>query len=126
MITKELQEIIDKVTLKPIGDRLLVYQDSPEEMTKSGLFIPDTAKEKPQTGYVIRVGTGKPIDNILLKYMIKICNFFKVEIQEDSAPIIFKQGDKILFGRYSGVELENNGIKVLIMREADVACFLDE
>lgn len=126
MITPELQAIIDKITLKPIGDRLLVFPDTPEQMTASGLFIPDTAKEKPQTGWVVAVGNGKPMDGVIMHYLKAIVRHWQIDIhKKEETPIIFKVGDHIMYGRYSGVEIEHNDIKVLIMRESEVACFLD-
>ncbi|CAN5447814.1 co-chaperone GroES [soil metagenome] len=89
------------VNIKPLADRVLVKADAAEETTKSGLFIPDTAKEKPMRGVVIAVGNGK-VDE----------------------PITVKVGDKVLYGKYAGTELSVEGEEYLIMRESDIYAIL--
>lgn len=89
-------------TLKPIADRVLVKAAAAEEKTKSGIIIPDTAKEKPQRGKVIAVGTGKPDE-----------------------PMTVKAGDEVLYGKYSGTEINVDGQEFLIMRESDLFCILN-
>ncbi len=86
----------------PLYDRLLVKRFNEEEKTKSGLFIPDSAKEKPAQGEVIAVGNGR--------------------INETGAlsPLTVKKGDKILFGKYSGNEVKIDGNELLIIREEEV------
>ena len=86
-----------KVTFRPIGDRVLVKPAEAEETTKGGIIIPDTAKEKPQRGKVIAIGTGKKDE-----------------------PITVKVGDTILYGKYSGTEISLEGDEYLIMRESDI------
>jgi len=88
--------------LRPLHDRLIVERLESDEKTSSGLYIPDSAKEKPQQGRVIAVGKGK--------------------VREDGtiAPLDVKKGDLILFGKYSGSEIKLNGTEYLIMREDDV------
>ena len=88
--------------LRPLHDRILVKRLDKEEKTKGGLIIPDTAKEKPQQGKVVAVGNGKRLDDGTIQ------------------PLDVKAGDKILFGKYSGTELELEGEEVLILREEDV------
>jgi chaperonin GroES len=88
-------------SIKPLGDRVLVQPDVAEEKTASGIFIPDTAKEKPQRGTVVAVGTGK------------YENGTKIDM-------IVKNGDKVLYGKYSGTELNLDGDEFLIMRESDI------
>ena len=83
--------------IKPLADRVVVEADAAEEKTASGIFIPDTAKEKPQKGKVLAVGTGK-IDE----------------------PMTDKVGDTVLYGKYSGTEINVDGTDVLIMRESDI------
>ena len=83
--------------IKPLADRVVVEADAAEEKTASGIFIPDTAKEKPQKGKVLAVGTGK-IDE----------------------PMTVKVGDTVLYGKYSGTEVTVDGTDVLIMRESDI------
>ena len=90
------------MALKPLGDRIVVKSLDPQEKTKSGLVVPDTAKEKPQEGKVIAVGTGRLLDDGSVKAL---------EI---------KHGDRVLYGKYSGTEVSLEGEEYLILREDDV------
>jgi chaperonin GroES len=85
------------VKVTPLADRVLVEPAAAETKTASGLFIPDTAKEKPQKGKVIAIGTGKKDE-----------------------PLTVKVGDSVLYGKYSGTEITIDGNEYLIMREADI------
>jgi len=85
------------IKIKPLADRVLIEPAPAEEKTASGLYIPDSAKEKPQQGKVIAVGTGTK-DN----------------------PMTVKKGDTVLYGKYSGTELTVDGNDYLIMRESDI------
>lgn len=87
--------------IQPLNDRIIVFRVEPEEKTDSGLYIPENAKEKPQEGLVIAVGTGKFINNQFV-------------------PLDVKVGDKILFGKYSGTEVEVEGETLLILREDEI------
>jgi len=86
-----------KVALKPLADRVLVQPNAAEEKTAGGIIIPDTAKEKPQKGKVVAVGTGKKDE-----------------------PMTVKVGDSVLYGKYSGTEITIEGNEYLIMRESDI------
>jgi chaperonin GroES len=88
--------------LKPLADRVIIKPSASDEKTKGGLFVPDTAKEKPVIGEVVAVGPGK--------------------ITEDGKKITpeVKVGDKVLYGKYSGTEVTVEGEEFLIMREADI------
>ena len=88
--------------IRPLQDRIIVKRVKEEEKTKGGIIIPDTAKEKPIEGEVIAVGNGK--------------------VQEDGKvrPLDVKKGDKILFSKYSGTEIDIEGEEHLIIREDDV------
>lgn len=88
-------------SIKPLGDRVLVQPDVAEEKTASGIIIPDTAKEKPQRGTVVAVGTGKYENGTKIDMTVK-------------------NGDKVLYGKYSGTELNLDGEDFLIMRESDI------
>lgn len=88
-------------TIKPLADRVLVKPDSAEEKTASGIIIPDTAKEKPQRGTVVAVGPGKVENGTKFDMTVNI-------------------GDKVLYGKYSGTELNFDGNDYLIMRETDI------
>jgi len=88
-------------SIKPLGDRVVVKPETAEEKTASGLFIPDTAKEKPQRGKVIAVGPGR------------VENGTKIEMS-------VKEGDAVLYGKYSGTEISLDGEDYLIMRESDI------
>ena len=88
--------------IRPLQDRILVKRIEEEEMTKGGIIIPDTAKEKPQEGKVVAAGKGK--------------------LGEDGKvrPLDVKKGDKVLFSKYAGTEVNLDGIEHLIIREDDV------
>ena len=91
-----------KSKIRPLQDRLIVERIESQEKTSSGIYIPDTAKEKPQQGRVLAVGKGK--------------------VREDGTvqPLDVKPGDTILFGKYSGTEIKVDNEDYLIMREDDV------
>ncbi len=88
-------------SIKPLGDRVVVKPEAAEEKTSSGLYIPDTAKEKPQRGKVVAVGPGR------------VENGTKIDMT-------VKEGDAVLYGKYSGTEITIDGEDYLIMREADI------
>jgi chaperonin GroES len=88
--------------LVPLNDRIIVKRTEEEQVTKGGIIIPDTAKEKPQEGKVIAIGKGKTTED------------GKV------IPLDVKVGDKILFGKYGGTEIKIEGEELLIMREEDI------
>ncbi|MDX1637029.1 MAG: co-chaperone GroES [Balneolaceae bacterium] len=90
-----------KTTIKPLSDRVLVQPEPAEEKTSSGIIIPDTAKEKPQKGTVVAAGPGK------------VENGTKIDMS-------VKEGDKVLYGKYSGTEITLDGEEYLIMREGDI------
>jgi chaperonin GroES len=92
--------------VRPLHDRLLVRRIEEKETAKGGIIIPDTAKEKPQEGEILAVGSGKILDN-----------------GSKLAPDV-KVGDKILFGKYSGTEIKIDGEEVLIVREDEVLAVL--
>tara|TARA_B100001287_G_C22261617_1_gene335196 strand:+ start:134 stop:421 length:288 start_codon:yes stop_codon:yes gene_type:complete len=92
-------------SIKPLGDRVLIQADVAEEVTSSGLYIPDTAKEKPQQGTVVAVGPGK------------VENGTKVDMS-------VSEGDKVLYGKYAGTEVTIDGEEYLIMRESDIVGIL--
>ena len=88
--------------IKPLQDRVIVKRLEDSDQMRGGLYIPDTAKEKPQEGEIVAVGTGKTLDNGT-----------KVELA-------VKVGDKVLFGKYAGTEVKLDGEEYLIMREDDI------
>jgi len=90
------------INVRPLGDRVLVQPIEEQETKKGGIIIPDTAKEKPQEGNVIALGTGKIDDNGK-----------KVEFT-------VKKGDKVLISKYGGTEIKVDGESYLIMREDDI------
>lgn len=85
------------MNIKPLGDRVIIEPAAAEEKTASGIIIPDTAKEKPQQGKVIAVGNGLPDE-----------------------PLTVKKGDTVLYGKYSGTEVNINDKVYLMMRESDI------
>lgn len=90
------------MTIRPLQDRILVKRVKEEEKTKGGLFIPETAKEKPIEGEVIAVGNGKVLEN------------------GTARPLDVKVGDRVLFSKYGGTEVKLDGEEHLIMREDDI------
>lgn len=90
------------MNVKPLADRVLVEPKEAETKTASGLFIPDTAKEKPQAGTVVAVGPGKKDE-----------------------PMELKVGDKVLYGKYAGTELNVDGKIYIIMRQSDVMAVVE-
>ena len=93
--------------LRPLQDRILVQRVEEETKTKGGIIIPDTAKEKPAEGQIVAVGNGKTGDD------------------GKRIPLELKEGDRILFGKYSGTEVKIEGAEYLIMREDDVLGVID-
>jgi chaperonin GroES len=91
-----------KTTLRPLHDRVLVKRREKQDEKHGSLIIPDTAKEKPQEGKVVAVGTGRVTD------------------EGKKLPLTVKAGDRILFGKYSGNEVDLDGEAYLIMKEEDV------
>jgi chaperonin GroES len=93
--------------LRPMHDRILVKRVAEEQTTKGGIIIPDSAKEKPAEGKVVAVGNGKVTD------------------EGKRVPLEVKEGNRILFGKYSGTEVKIDGDEYLIMREDDVLGILE-
>ncbi|RMF34228.1 MAG: co-chaperone GroES [Chlorobiota bacterium] len=96
------------MNLTPLYDRVIVRPSEPEEVTKGGIIIPDTAKEKPMQGEVVAVGNGK--------------------VTEDGKvlPLSVKVGDKVLYGKYAGTEIKIDGEDFLIMRESDIFAIINK
>jgi chaperonin GroES len=95
--TQKNKRMANKVNVTPLHDRVIVKPAAAEEKTAGGIIIPDTAKEKPQRGTVIAAGPGKKDE-----------------------PVTVKQGDTVLYGKYSGTEISIEGEDFLIMRESDI------
>jgi chaperonin GroES len=93
--------------LKPLADRVIVKQSEAEEKTKSGILLPDAAKEKPTKGKVIAVGPGRLDDN------------------GKRMELGVKTGDSVYYGKYSGTEVEVDGEKLVILRESDILGVLE-
>ncbi|MDR0520918.1 MAG: co-chaperone GroES [Planctomycetaceae bacterium] len=91
-----------KISLKPLDDRIVVQPLEAEERTAGGLYLPDTAKEKPQRGTVIAVGPGKLLDT------------------GSRGAMSVAVGDEVLYGKYSGSDIEVDGQEIKILRESDV------
>ena len=94
--------------LQPLNDRIVVKRTEEEEVTKGGIIIPDTAKEKPIQGKVLAVGTGKILDD------------------GNKVPLDVKKGDTVLFSRYAGSDIKLEGEELLIMREDDVLAVVEK
>ena len=88
-------------SIKPLGDRVLVKATEAKTQTAGGLFIPDTAKEKPQEGVVMAVGQGRYENGVKIDMVVK-------------------EGDKVLYGKYAGSEVTIDGEELMIMRESDI------
>ena len=94
--------------LKPLGDRLIVEPVEKEEVTASGIILPETAKEKPQEGEVIAVGPGRRDED------------------GDRIPMDVKEGDRVLFAKYAGTEVKlESDRKVLVLRESDILAIVE-
>lgn len=95
-----------ELNIRPLGERVIVRALPQEEKTKSGIYLPDTAKEKPQQGEVMAVGNGK--------------------VTEDgkTVPMNVKTGDKVLYGKYSGTEVKIEGEEFLIIKESEILAIL--
>ncbi len=91
-----------KLNIKPLDDRVVVEVVESEDQTPGGIYLPDTAKEKPQEGIVVAVGPGKML-----------------EAGERAEPAV-KAGDKVLYSKYGGTEIEAGGKEYLVMRESDI------
>lgn len=94
------------MNIKPLGERVVIKVLEGEEKTKSGIVIPDTAKEKPQMGEVLAVGSGKTLDN------------------GTKVPLEVKTGDKILFAKYAGTEVKLDGEEYMVLKESDILAVL--
>lgn len=94
--------------IKPLGDRIVIELVQSEEKTASGIVLPDTAKEKPQEGKVVAVGTGRVLDS------------------GERVAVEVSVGDRIIFSKYSGTEVKFQGTEYLILRESDVLAVVAE
>ena len=92
--------------IQPIGDRVVVKPAAKEEVTKSGIVIPDTAKEQPQEGTVIAVGSGRLLDN------------------GDRAAMYVRKGDRVLYAKYGGTEFKLDGEEYLVLKENDILAII--
>lgn len=91
--------------IKPLGDRVVVEAIAKEQTTASGIVLPDTAKEKPQEGKIVAVGSGHLKDG-------------------ERVALEVKEGDRVLFSKYAGTEIKIDGTEYLIMRESDILAIL--
>jgi len=95
------------VSLKPLGDRVVLKLAEAEEKTKGGIVLPDTAKEKPQEGEVVAVGSGKVLEN------------------GQRVALDVKVGDKVIFSRYAGTEVKDGEDKLMIVNERDIIAVVE-
>lgn len=93
--------------LRPLADRVVVKVLESEEKTKGGIFLPDTAKEKPQQAKVVAVGPGKTLDD------------------GKKSPVDVKEGDVVLFAKYSGTEVKVDGVEYLVIAEKDILAVVE-
>ncbi len=94
-------------TLRPLGDRVVVKPSAREEMTKSGIVLPDTAKEKPQEGSILAIGPGRVLDD------------------GKREPMDVKVGQKVLYGKYAGTEFKVDGEEYLIVSQKDILAVVE-
>ena len=94
-------------SIKPLGDRVVVQPEPAEEKTESGLYIPDSAQEKPQRGTVRAIGEGRVEDGTRIEMTVE-------------------EGDEVLYGKYAGTEVTLEGEEYLIMRESDIFGIVEE
>jgi chaperonin GroES len=95
------------MAVKPLSDRVLVKPVEREEMTKGGIYLPDTVKDKPQEGKVIAVGVGKRNEN------------------GEIVPMEVKVGDTVIYAKYGGTEIKEDGETLMILRESDILAIKD-
>ena len=95
------------ISIKPLGNRVVVEPEEQEDMTAGGIVLPETAKEKPQQGKILAAGPGERDDD------------------GKRIPLDVKEGDTVLFAKYSGTEIKLDGKKVLILRESDLLGIVD-
>ncbi len=95
------------MNLRPLNDRVIIKRVEEEAMSAGGIVLPDSAKEKPSRGEVVAAGTGAVND------------------KGDVRPMAVKVGDKVLFGKYAGTEVEVNGDELLVMREDDIIAVVE-
>ncbi|HOP73551.1 MAG TPA: co-chaperone GroES [Bacillota bacterium] len=96
------------MNIKPLGERIVIKVLESEEKTKSGIVLPDTAKEKPQMGIVKAVGNGKLLDN------------------GQRVALDVKVGDKVLFAKYAGTEVKLDGEEFMVLKESDILAIVSE
>ncbi len=96
-----------KVSIRPLGDKVLVKRLDAEEMTTGGIVLPDAAKEKPKRGTILSVGDGKLLDT------------------GERQPLQVRAGDQVLFTSYAGTEVKVSGDEMIIMEESDILAVLD-
>ena len=94
--------------LRPLGDRVVIQPTPREEMTKSGIVLPDTAKEKPQEGTILPVGPGRILDD------------------GKREPMDVKEGDKVLYAKYAGTEFKVDGEELLIVSQKDILAIVED
>jgi chaperonin GroES len=99
--SKQLKEELHMPNIKPLGDRVVIRPETAEETTAGGLYIPDTAKEKPQRGTIVAAGPGR----------VENGNHIEMSV---------KEGDVVLYGKYSGTDITLEGDEYLIVRESDI------
>ena len=96
------------MNIKPLGGRIVIKVMEREEKTKGGIVLPDTAKEKPQMGKVLAVGTGRLLDN------------------GERVPLEVKEGDTVLFAKYAGTEVKLDGEEYTVIKESDVLAIVNQ
>ena len=99
---------MSKIKVTPLGDRVLVRQDDEAQVSEGGIYLPDTAKEAPQWGTIVRTGKGKALES------------------GEVRPLSIKEGDKVIFGKYSGTKVKVDTEELLFMREDDIMAVVED
>lgn len=94
--------------IQPLGDRVLVKQDAEPQKSQGGIYLPETAKEAPERGIVVKAGSGKYLEN------------------GEVRPLTVKEGDKVIFGKYSGTKVKMADEELLFMREEDIMAVVED
>ena len=106
MPAKSKKQAVEESRLKPLGDRVVIKPIPREERTKSGIYLPDTAKEKPQEGTVVAVGPGRTTD------------------EGKVLPLDVKVGDRVLYAKWAGTDFKQDEVELLIVSEKDILAII--
>lgn len=125
---ERIKKLIEEFPWNVNGDRVIILPDPPETVLPSGLFIPDSAQERPQCGHVIAVGPEISMSAKIMEYLVRVLEIIDPTFSDDDDDPVYKAnnkpGDRVLFGKYAGFEIEIEKVKYLVMRSADIMATL--